>query len=86
VGFRVSGDVEDNLAFMVKQELTYVTGSYFIHTGVALSKGINVGNVCDLTHLRQRMSAPFNQAQCSTSVFWSPLNSLRDLIKQLQRN
>jgi len=43
----------------------------------------NVGNLVDF---RQGISVALNQAQCSASAFWCPLESLHDLIEELQRN
>ena len=82
----VSGDVEDNLTFMVGGQLGRTTGSHFVEGIIVHSEGAksSVRNVGYLIDFRQRMSTAFNQAQGSASVFWCPLDGLHDLLDQLQ--
>jgi hypothetical protein len=88
MGFVVSADMEDNLAFMAIRQLRWTTGTYFVQGGIALfeiPKGAfrNVGDVGDF---REGMSAALDQAQGSASSFGSPLESLHDVIDQLRKN
>jgi len=84
----VSSDVKDNLIFIIRRQLGWMAGSHFIQGSVALSERSksSVGNISDLVDFRQGMLVAFNQAQCSASAFWGPLESLHDLIEPLQRN
>jgi len=84
----VSGDVEDNLAFMARGQLGWTTGSYFTEGVVALSqllKGL-VGNVGDVADFKQGMSAPLDQPQGSASAFGCPLESLHGVVDELRKN
>ena len=53
-----------------------------------LSEGLkgSVRNVNNVVDFRQGMLVALNQAQCSASPFWCPLESLHELIEELQRN
>ena len=87
-GFLVSGDMEDNLAFITNGQLGRTTGSYFIEGGVALFEisKCSFRNVGDLVDFRQGMSAALDEPQGSTSSLGSPVGSLHDSIDLLQRN
>ena len=54
IGFLVSDNVEDNLAFITNEQLGRMTGSYFIERGIALFEISNCSfrNAGDLTDFR----------------------------------
>jgi hypothetical protein len=84
----VSGDVEDNLAFMAVRQLGRTAGTYFVERGIALFEISNGSfrNVGDVGNFREGMSATLDQPQDSTSTFRSPLECLHDLIDHLRKN
>jgi hypothetical protein len=84
----VSGDMKDNLAFIMNRQSGWTTRSYFVEWCIAfleISKGTK-RNIGDMVDFREGVSGALDQAQCSTSAFGSPLESLHDVFDKLQKN
>ena len=84
----ISGDMEDNLMFMMIRELAWVAQLRVIQGCVALfevSKDLlrDIGNFSDLT---ERIYLTLNQPQSSSSFFGGPLHHQKDVFEPLLDN
>ena len=74
MGFMVSGDIKDNLAFISNRQLVWTIRSWFVEWCIALleiSKG-PFRNVGDVGNFREGMSATLDKPQGSASSLRSP--------------